>query len=311
MDPSVNLRQEQQVDLVDANPTLSGSGSNSEVDAAGFNESKPAQTLSVGPIPKPEGSGILAIPTAKLYSMNGAKRGKVLIFNHETFEEKVGCKDRPGTDQDVARLNQVLPQLGFQTEDIEVYNNISKGEINGIAENLKNNADLEISDCLVVVILTHGNENDTLMANDKEYHLYEFIENFNPTTLESMAGKPKLFIIQACRGKEVDHGVPLGYRDQVDSPTEICTYPEFPDLFVVQSSHHGHKAFRNEKDGSWLIQDLCKAIESCDLETDSIYDILTETNDAISKRFSNADKKKQIASIYSTLTKKLYFKPST
>ncbi|XP_065075296.1 caspase-7-like [Ochlerotatus camptorhynchus] len=316
MDPSVNLRQEQQVDLVDANPTLSGSGSNSEVDAAGFNESKPAQTLSVGPIPKPEGSGILAIPTAKLYSMNGAKRGKVLIFNHETFEEKVGCKDRPGTDQDVARLNQVLPQLGFQTEDIEVYNNISKGEINGIAENLKNNADLEISDCLVVVILTHGIKNDKLVANDGEYHLYEFIENFNPTTLKSMAGKPKLFIIQACRGIKVDDGVNLmaySARDQVDSQPDIRPYPEFPDLFVVQSSHHGHKAFRDKQEGSWLIQDLCNAIHSCDLETDSIYDILTETNNAISKRLSEAKEyrdKKQIASIYSTLTKKLYFKPS-
>ncbi|XP_065075294.1 caspase-1-like [Ochlerotatus camptorhynchus] len=298
MDPSVNLRQEQQVDLVDANPTLSGSGSNSEVDAAGFSEE--------------EGSGILAIPTAKLYSMNGAKRGKVLIFNQEKFVDG-SYPPRTGTDKDVERLNHALPRLGFQKEDIKVHKNKSSGEINGIAKNLKNNADLEISDCLVVVILTHGEKNDMLMAKDKAYNLYEFIENFNPTTLKSMAGKPKLFIIQACRGEEVDHGVNLmaySARDQVDSRTKICTYPEFPDLFVVQSSHHGHIAFRNEK-GSWLIQDLCKAIESCDLETDSIYDILTETNDAISKRFSNADKKKQIASIFSTLTKKLYFKPST
>ncbi|XP_065094539.1 caspase-1-like [Ochlerotatus camptorhynchus] len=300
MDPSVNLRQEQQVDLVDANPTLSGSGSNSEVDAAGFSEE--------------EGSGILAIPTAKLYSMNGAKRGKVLIFNHKTFDNR-SCPVRTGTDKDVERLYHTLPRLGFQKEDIEVYKNKSSGEINGIAKNLKNNADLEISDCLVVVILTHGNENDKLMANDKEYHLYEFIENFNPTSLNSMTGKPKLFIIQACRGKKVDHGVNLmaySAGNQANSQTEIRPYPQFPDLFVVQSSHHGHIAFRNEK-GSWLIQDLCNAIYSCDLETDSIYDILTETNDAVSQRLSEAKgcrDKKQIASIYSTLTKKLYFKPS-
>ncbi|XP_065085886.1 caspase-1-like [Ochlerotatus camptorhynchus] len=322
MDPSVNLRQEQLVDLVDAKSTLSGSGSD-EADAAGFNESKPVETLPVGPIPKRKGSVFLNTPTApnaKLYSMNGAKRGKVLIFDQVTFDDKSYPK-RTGTDKDVERLYHGLPRLGFQKENIEVYEDMNSSEIYRTAVKLENDADLEKSDCLVVVILTHGEENDMLMAKDGQYSLYKFIENFTPTTLNSMAGKPKLFIVQACRGKKLDHGVQLrasqiqtdSAKDQVDSQTKIFTYPEFADLVVVMSSHHGHYSFRNEQ-GSWLIQELCTVIESCDLETDSIYDILTETNNAVSKRISNSDgeldKKKQIPSFYSTLTKKLYFRPS-
>ncbi|XP_065085940.1 caspase-7-like [Ochlerotatus camptorhynchus] len=301
MDTSVNLRQEQLMDLVDAKSTLSGSGSD-EADAVGFNESKPVETLPVGPIPKRKRSVFLNTPTAsnaKLYSMNGAKRGKVLIFNHETFDQYDRYPARPGTDKDVERLYHVLPLLGFQKEDIEVYNNKGCTEINRIAVKLENDVDLEKSDCLVVVILTRGEENNMLMARDDQYSLYKFIENFAPTTLKSMAGKPKLFIIQAGCGKKA----------------EIITYPEFPDLVVIMSSSYGHYSFRNELLGSWFIQDLCTVIESCDLETDSMYDILTETNDAVAKRISNSDgeydRKKQIPSFYSTLTKKLYFRPST
>lgn len=54
------------------------------------------------------------------------------------------------------------------------------------------------------------------------------------------------------------------------------------------------------------IQNLCKVIESCNLETDSIYDILTETNDAVVRAKGDLS-----PSFYSTLNKKLFFRPPT
>lgn len=86
------------------------------------------------------------------------------------------------------------------------------------------------------------------MARDGKYHLYEFIENFTPTALNAMAGKPKLFIVQACRGKKLDRGVILRAEepqatalatDHVDSSARIFVYPEFADFLIVMSSHHG------------------------------------------------------------------------
>lgn len=302
-------------DRVDAKGNLQQSDSESE-------DAKPIEDTPEE-VPKRKGSGYLYTPngpTAKAYSMNGAKRGRVLIFNHVKFEDP-SYDERVGTNRDVDRLYKVLPRLGFSQEDIEVYEDYSYSEINRIAVKLEYDEDLKQADCLMVFILTHGEEGDKLMAQDDSYNLYKFLENFTPTSLNSMAGKPKLFFIQACRGSKLDRGVQLKaqliqadcIKDFTDSQSETYTYPEFADLLIVMSSHHGHYSFRNET-GSWLIQELCNVIESCEpLETISIYDILTETNDAVSKRISNADgekdKKKQIPSFYSTLTKKLFFGP--
>ncbi|XP_039441776.1 caspase-1-like [Culex pipiens pallens] len=321
-------------DFVDAKP--SASRRNSDVqDASGYaerNNSTTAATVSTRslpvelvplPVPTRKGSTYLDTPTSpmsRVYAMNGAKRGKVLIFNQVEFDV-VDYPERFGTHSDVERLYMTLPRLGFQREDISVFQDFSVGEIRREAMRLQVDK-LEEADCLVVVILTHGEEGDYLMAQDDRYHLYEFIENFTPTALNSMAGKPKLFIVQACRGKKLDRGVNLRAKliqadsmpkDVVDSQSGVFSYPEFADLMIVMSSHHGHYSFRNET-GSWLIQELCNVIDSCDLEQDSIYDILTETNKRVAGRSSNADgefhNKKQIPSFYSTLTRQLYFRPA-
>ncbi|XP_055617145.1 caspase-1-like [Toxorhynchites rutilus septentrionalis] len=276
-----------------------------------------------GEVPRRKGSLYLdtpASPTLKVYPMNGSRRGKVLIFNHVLFDDGY-YSERIGTENDVKRLYATMPRLGFQERDIIVYDDYSFSDIQRTAIKLEFDEDLQDSDCLIVVILTHGEDGDYLMARDNKYHLYRFIENFTPTALKSMAGKPKLFIVQACRGNKIDRGVTLRAKsiqvsnsmDHVDSQTEIFVYPEFADLLIMMSSHHGHYSFRNET-GSWMIQELCNVIENCDIDSSSIYDILTETSDAVSKRISNADgalnKKKQIPSFYSTLTKRLYFKAS-
>lgn len=108
--------------------------------------------------------------------------------------------------------------------------------------------ELHQADCLMVFILTHGEANDKLMAQNDSYNLYEFLEHFTPTALKSMAGKPKLFIVQACRGRKLDRGVQLRAKliqadcakDVVDSQSVVYTYPEFADLLLVMSSHHGN-----------------------------------------------------------------------
>lgn len=323
-------------DFVDAKPSANRRNSD-QSDASGFddrvNQSSSANALSSralpmesipSPIPKRKGSFYLETPTSpmsRVYAMNGPSRGKVLIFNQVEFDV-TDYPERFGTDRDVERLYGTLPRLGFQQQDIKVFEDYSVAEIRREAMRLQVDKDLEEADCLVVIILTHGEDGDYLMAQDDRYHLYEFIENFTPSALNAMAGKPKLFIVQACRGKKLDRGVNLRAKllqtdslpkDTVDSQSAVFTYPEFADLMIVMSSHHGHYSFRNET-GSWLIQELCNVIESCDLESDSIYDILTETNRRVSQRTSNADgdfnNKKQIPSFYSTLTKQLYFNPT-
>uniref|UniRef100_A0A8D8D4C5 Caspase n=1 Tax=Culex pipiens TaxID=7175 RepID=A0A8D8D4C5_CULPI len=100
----------------------------------------------------------------------------------------------------------------------------------------------------MVVILTHGNQDDTLMAKDQSYKLYELIDQFSPTHLPSMAGKPKIFMVQACRGGRDDLGVNLyvvkndsscTQEDSLCSETRVFTYPRYADLLIMMASHYG------------------------------------------------------------------------
>lgn len=229
-------------------------------------------------------------PDAEVYSMNGPKRGKVLIFNPH----------RSSIDRDIVRLMQVLPLLGFQPEDIKVLQNLNSSEISQAVKNLKNDDDLNNCDCLVMVILTHEQKSTKWMAQGNEH---KFFDHFTPRTLQSMAGKPKLFIIQACPTEQLNAQPDRTSNDQIDSQVQEFSYPEFADFLMVRSSpRRGMMSSAGQQSEPLLIQELCKVIESCDPKESSICEILTDTIGAVAERDQG-----QVSSFYSTLTKKLYF----
>jgi hypothetical protein len=51
-------------------------------------------------------------------------------------------------------------------------------------------------DCLVVAVLTHGDENNTLFAYDGHYKTNTLFSTFTADACPELAGKPKIFIIQ-------------------------------------------------------------------------------------------------------------------
>lgn len=56
------------------------------------------------------------------------------------------------------------------------------------------------ADSCVVIVLTHG-ENDVLFGVDgTTVNTHQFWSCFNSKNAPSLAGKPKLFIMQSCRG---------------------------------------------------------------------------------------------------------------
>lgn len=179
---------------------------------------------------------------------------------------------------------------------------------------------LSDSNALFVVILSHGLQGEMVMAADRSFHIYDLIKMFTPEELKEMATRPKIFIIQACRGDQHDSGSILKSLeettlecDQIDVVTKNTPfkYPNCADICIAFSSHHGHTSFRNPSEGSWFIQSLCDVLESIDLKENHLMDILAETNWQVAQRDSsmkeqNGDNKKQISSSYTTLTKKFY-----
>lgn len=70
-------------------------------------------------------------------------------------------------------------------------------------------------DCLAITVLTHGDQG-VLHAYDATYKLEDIVSNFKTDKCLTLAGKPKMFFIQACRGRRYDSGVRFRARLETD-----------------------------------------------------------------------------------------------
>ena len=179
------------------------------------------------------------------------------------------------------------------------------------------------NDCLLVTVMTHGTNNGSIAAADKEYLLKELWENFLGDNCESLIGKPKLFFIDACRGDLTDPGVifkpkqdsleKLKNGDEVDAQLtdQIFVIPKLADLLVMYGTVEGYQSIYVPNNGSWFIQTLCKELRS-NPNKDLMW-ILTGVNRRLAyekeANIENKPEKKQMPQIISMLTKKLYFHP--
>jgi len=57
-----------------------------------------------------------------------------------------------------------------------------------------------VGDCCVVCILSHGEEGYIFGADGKKFELDAVYQLFDNTCCPDLRGKPKIFIVQACRG---------------------------------------------------------------------------------------------------------------
>ncbi|KAI0241409.1 Caspase-3 [Lamellibrachia satsuma] len=159
-------------------------------------------------------------------------------------------------------------------------------------------------------ILSHG-DSGLVYGTDGIIQLDNLINPFKGRQCPTLTGKPKVFIIQACRGNQLDHGVEV---DDDIGEQKIYRIPEAADFLYAYSTAPGYFSWRNSNKGSWFIQALCKVFQK-DLGERDILTLLTEVNFIVAYEFqSNAsrpdmNRKKQIPSIVSMLTKQLYLPP--
>jgi len=85
-----------------------------------------------------------------------------------------------------------------------------------------------------VAVLTHGHLNGILSAFDVEYSFSAVWEPFIDENCLSLKGKPRLFFVQACRGRNVMNAVELQYnRTETDAEPHTTSIPNIPEHFYV------------------------------------------------------------------------------
>lgn len=212
--------------------------------------------------------GIAKMPTERnaiYYNMNHKNRGIALVFNHENFDIG-GLSKRSGTNVDCECLVNRLEILGF---NVQVFHNLEYSDLYArvIAAANWNHCD---NDCFIMAILTHG-ELGVLYAKDSAYKPENLWMPFTADKCPSLAGKPKLFFIQACQGDKLDPGVTLNRTETDGHPSNSYRIPTYADFLVVYSTIPGYYSWRNTTRGSWFIQALCAELN----ESSEMYDLLT------------------------------------
>ncbi|KAK3586316.1 hypothetical protein CHS0354_019976 [Potamilus streckersoni] len=249
------------------------------------------------------------------YSMESNPRGLVLIINNREFDKQ---KPRPGTEYDGTMLRDMFIHLGFAVDqicDLTAF---------GMKEKLKHLAEypmLHYVDSLVVVILSHGLKDDTVCGVDGSVVKYdEITELFDSKNCPLLHHKPKLFIINACRGDKENTGSQGSsiQADRVDPDIVVIPprpkgnafqsqpIPTLQDMVIAASTLPGHVSWRDDNKGSWFIQAIVEVFQEFS-KTHHILDMLVRVNRRVAQNLHK--NKVQLPQSINMLTKDWFLNP--
>ncbi|NXA16049.1 CASP3 protein, partial [Sapayoa aenigma] len=237
------------------------------------------------------------------YRMDYPEMGECIIINNKNFHRHTGMSPRSGTDADAASVREVFMKLGYK---VKINNDLPCEKIFKLLKNVSEE-DHSKRSSFVCVLLSHGDEG-LIYGTDGPLELKALTSLFRGDRCRSLAGKPKLFFIQACRGTELDSGI------ETDSGSEETMCQKIPveaDFLYAYSTAPGYYSWRNSAEGSWFIQSLCKMLKEHARKLE-LMQILTRVNRRVAEYEScstqrDFNAKKQIPCIVSMLTKEFYF----
>nr|XP_003925706.3 caspase-8 isoform X1 [Saimiri boliviensis boliviensis] len=253
----------------------------------------------------------------KVYQMKSKPRGYCLIINNHDFRkarEEVPkhhrIKDRNGTHLDAEALSKTFKELHFE---IKPYNDCTAERIYEILQ-IYQRMDHSNKDCFICCILSHGDKGIIYGTDGREAPIYELTSQFTGLKCPSLAGKPKVFFIQACQGDNYQKGIPVEtdsekqpYLEMDLSSPQTRYIPDEADFLLGMATVNNCVSYRNPVEGTWYIQSLCQSLRERCPRGDDILTILTEVNYEVSNKDDKKNMGKQMPQPTFTLRKKLVF----
>ncbi|ESO89052.1 hypothetical protein LOTGIDRAFT_228989 [Lottia gigantea] len=210
----------------------------------------------------------------------------MIVIQNKDFHES---RQRHGSTADVENLKKTFKRLGFI---VKTFKNLSGEKMDVKLRKARQKFNHKDASCFACVILSHGNQyetgdyerKDSVLGVDEQAISIEYVMKiFNNDNCPDLMGKPRLFFIQACRGKGYDKGaetlVPVedssnSNVEQISSeleetyieatsgdyspPVTTFTYPTpcYSDSMVMFASPPGYAAYAR-KGGSIFVSCLC------------------------------------------------------
>ncbi|XP_045102695.1 caspase-1-like isoform X2 [Portunus trituberculatus] len=256
---------------------------------------------------------------ADFYKMDHKKRGQAIIFVYNQFD--MDLQPRACAEHDAHITKSTFAHLGFEVKE---HWNLTKRDFLKTLERVSSE-DHHNSDCLVVVFMSHGNVDNNkefLCTRDAKVDTEELWKTFTADKCPSLAGKPKLFFIQACRGDNIDKGVKMKQFRALSVQTDSLKHKEdyiiplHADMLMMWASYPGMFAFkssRNDIKGSVFIHFLSKVLRQ-DGRTCDLFTLLLRVTREVATRYESYSpdnyllhQNKQTPYMVSTLMRKLVF----
>ncbi|XP_060066363.1 caspase-9-like [Ylistrum balloti] len=278
--------------------------------------------------PAPTLTAYQSVPEERRYKMESTPRGLCFIINNKNY---INMRNRAGTDINRDQLQDLFLHLGFW---VDIQNNLPGMEMKRQLVNLSKYEGLRPVDSLVICVLCHGDNDNVYGTDGVAVNLIEDVfKIFGPQSCPALIGKPKLFVLNSCRGEardvgnhfdtfgnniaecsqetDVTHHLPRNVPDV--RPTMQLTLPEtnpsYKDLYIAYSTFQGFVSYRDNDTGSWFIEKLVEVFK----EEASIHEIdimMREVNRRVASEYDTSSLEVQMPAPSNTLTRQWYFNPA-
>ncbi|XP_040164469.1 caspase-1-like [Anopheles arabiensis] len=208
-----------------------------------------------------------------------SKNAYVLVFHHDQFENPTN--NREGSANDLKQIKEFCQH--YRCDRLDINENKTKAEVKRKMGEISRK-DFTKNSCLIVFIMSHGSANDTIMAKDGQFYSFQDDVVEYCTSNRTLNDKPKLFVLQACRGDAT----------MVADATPSMSYKG--DIIIFQSSYQGAVSFRNTQSGSFFMQAFLRLAHEHNGES------IVKINPLLNQEFTNR-KIQQTPTLMTTLRK--------
>ncbi|XP_042171047.1 caspase-14-like isoform X2 [Oncorhynchus tshawytscha] len=257
--------------------------------------------------------------------MSGQRRALLLIVRDKEKMKSNRC----GFEVDRQTMEKFFEGFGFQYHSVldETAQEMKEKVIN--FRNSINRSSGNIS-CVFVVTSSHGHRDVIIGADKKTLAVKDIIEPFGDELCPKMKGKPKVFIIDACRGSNHDTGVHFdSAADEKLSKEAMATKeyrstrvpPCINDMLVAYAAMTDYVGTMNSTSGSHMIYNISQVFSSPGAAEEHVYNLFVKANAKMvatpvevtvdeGKPTQRTERRKIIMTMESTLRKTLYLTSS-
>ena len=219
-------------------------------------------------------------------------RGIALIVNNAFFAYHPlygQLSARHGSEVDVSRVKTLFAALDFS---VRTEHDLSKQQLFKELDDVACQ-DHSAYDCFVLWLMSYGRSGEVFCSDGNTISIDNLHDIFS--NCDTLRGKPKLFFIQACRGKREDEfrvadDTAISSLDQANrsyestkvDPVIQLSIPSHADFLYAFCTVDEYVSYRNHEKGSHYVRCFVEAFRE-HVAHDHILDILTIVNNKVTK----------------------------